>query len=989
MYKSISFYAAFGNRTGYQHHATGLADALEKLMPVYRNQPGGDISISLLDTVTASQITTFPPNPSILLNVWEASEQPAGFIENLRHYSQFWVASEAQRAWSIAQGLPEEFVFTVPEGVDPEIFKPLEGDPPKSDTFDFLVCGQWQRRKSTLEIVQAFLKAFPDNSEVRLYLSVDTIFPSDPYKSTEERLEKNGISDERIIPVHFEEREEYVRRLQTCHVYAQCSRSEGFGRPGIEAMACGAVSIMEDWGGSTEYSSGALLVRVPKLEKPKEIYGNWEVPGMWGSPDYGHLVEVMRDAYENYSMHKKKALITSKEIRTKFSWEAAAKKAYDIIQAIPESAVSSEVKIPVVEPAVCLNPEAEIRIFARARGYEVRDLKRRKSIFTVDTHPDSPEKLECLVETIKQIKELGYPILVTSHFPLPLNVIEMIDFHIYDKRDILSGEDRPIYSRTIGDGHVETTKAGLQCHALASTMNVRNGIDFCLGKYDWIYHMSYDTEVDIKDWMEKVNASDKSLIGCRWDHQEKTFSGQVFAGTVEVMDKIVPRLETWEEFAKMHGERRFNSEEVFLDRINEHVGVGNYDVLDIDLGNRFDQVDREAWKDDLFQCHFVEGPFFNIIGISNREYDVTFSNPIDGESFVLKQKVGSWSRPDKKYFREWTITAKLNGEVKFQHNLDLKGNRVLISLGSKALGDTIAWIPYIEEFRKKHDCHVIFSSWWKKIFDYPEIEFVNPGTPVENVCASYDVGCFDDQLDRNVINWRLSNLQKVAADILGVDYKPIRAKMKYESHRKGGNGNEPKPYVCFSEFSTMQNKLWNREGAWQKIIDYLNSLGYDCVSISTEQSKLTGIIDHCGQSIEQSLTDVSGASFYVGLNAGPTWLAYALNIPHVMIVGVSEPWNDPPNPYRVQMDVGCKPCFNNVLVPINRGWEWCVNEDKYACTKAITPEMVIKAIDTLIKKEVTHAIAKRKIGQSGGRKHKRVDAHREISPAPSNCDSHV
>jgi autotransporter strand-loop-strand O-heptosyltransferase len=271
-------------------------------------------------------------------------------------------------------------------------------------------------------------------------------------------------------------------------------------------------------------------------------------------------------------------------------------------------------------------------------------------------------------------------------------------------------------------------------------------------------------------------------------------------------------------------------------------------------------------------------------------------------------------------------------------------------MGSKALGDTMAWIPYIDEFRKKHGCTVYCSTWWNGIMDYPELKFIKPGDTVENIYATYEVGCYDDQLDKNVTNWRLTPLQKVSSDILGLDYEPIRAKLKYEPYKKPEGA---KPYICFSEFSTMQNKLWNRPGAWQKIIDYLTSLGYDCVSISVEPSQLTGIVKHNGQSIEQTLTDISGASFYVGLNSGPSWLAYSLNIPVIMITGVSEPWNDFPTPYRIAVDV-CRPgCFNDPSLPIDRGWLWCPRNKNYACTREITESMVMEQIDRI--REVQNA----------------------------------
>jgi len=965
MYKSIGFFAAFNERTGYGIHATNLCRELEKLIPVKRNE-AGDVNISLIDSVSIQNVTERLPYPSFVMNAWESTLQPDWFIEKLKFFDGLIVVSEWQRACSIAQGVPEEFVITIPEGVNPDVFYPVHVIDP-SETFDFLVVGQFQRRKSTLEIIQSFLKAFPNNNRVRLYLSVDTLFPSDEYKTTEERLAGNGIFDERIIPVHFETQAAYVRRLQTCNVYAQCSRSEGFGLPGIEAMACGAVSIMEGWGGSTEYSDGALHVRVPKLEKPEGIYGNWEVPGMWGSPDYEHLVDVMRDAYDNYDKHKAKALITSTTIRTKFSWEAAAKKAYDVLEELSQ-------KPEQIPATICETP------------LDLEALRSRNVLFSVDCHPTSQAKIDCLVETVTQVKEYGYPVLIVSHCSLPASVIELADYYIYDKNDILSGDDLPVYFRTGADGTIETTKSSIPCHALAGLHNVRHATDFAIqNQFEWLYHMNSDCEVDMDKWMSMVLASDKPLLACTWDNDPHTFGGQITAGKVEYMDKIYPRLKTWAEFAELFGDSRFRSEGEWYNIVDRAVGIENVEFLDITLGNRFDQVDRDAWADDIFQCNFIDGPYLVINGISNREYDVRYSNPIDGNNYTVRQKTGMWSKPATKYFREWTMKAYLEGEEKFSHTLDLAGKNVIISMGSKALGDTIAWMPYVEEFRKKHGCIVHCSTWWNAIMDYPEINFIMPGDVVDDVYASYEVGCFDDNPAKNPTNWRTVPLQKVSADILGLDYKPMRTRLKYEQHKPKGNGNPPKPYVCFSEFSTMQAKLWNREGAWQKIIDYLNGLGYDCISISAERSPLERVIRHNGQSIEQTLTDISGCEFYIGLNAGPTWLATAIGKPVIMLTGLSEEWNDFPNPYRVSVDTGCKPCFNNTDIPIDRDFSWCTNEDKFVCTKAITEDMVKDTIDC-IRKEIGYAVDERKERQDSIGEHIGTRSFGEAA-TPSSGDS--
>lgn len=1000
MFGELRVKAIFNERTGYGIHASRFFPELDALMRNVKNGKGA-VTITLDDTVTASQRTDFPAAPSILYNVWESTEQPQEFMNNLRNYDQLWVASEWQRACSIAQGVPEEFVKVVPEGVDPNIYKPLEEDlvpsrlPRKAPMpFNFLHVGQWQPRKSTLEVIKAFQEAFPldavgyDNSNFRLYLSVDTLFPSDQYKTTEERLAAYGIEDPRIIVVHFEEREDYIRRLQQAQCFVTCARSEGWNLPLIEAMACGVVSIACDFGGSTEYAMDAVKVRVAKLIKPFGIYGNWEVPGQWCEPDFEHLVKQMRDVYSRYEKHKERALQTSDFIREKFSWKAAAEKAYKHLEELSEKIESSSlpaVKIthhgpPTPTAAVEDSPEKKIISYAKKLGYEIESLHKRKVIFTIDCHPSSMERVETLVESVRQVKRLGYPVLVTSHLPLPQPAIEEADFYIYDKRDILSGDDLPVYSRVVGEGKIERKQATVQCHALAWLHNMRNAIDFCIGKYDWIYNMSSDAECDLQEWVDKVLASDKDLIATKWEGADETFNGQLIAGKVEMFDKLYPRLETWEEFKEMFAEWRFCCERGYYKRAEKLIGLDNIDFIDVGpIGNRFDQVDRGVWPDEVFLCNFIDGPNLTISGISNREYDVRYTTPDGSAMFKTMQKPGMVSRAAIKYYKDWTITAYLNGELKFQHHMDLTGKRVLISLGSKALGDTIAWMPYIEEFRKKHKCHVVTSGWWQEIFDYPELEYVKPGDQVPDVYATYQVGCFDEQLHLNVQDWRLTPLQKVAADILGLDYEPIRAKLKFTPHR-AGNGSIPGNYVCFSEFSTMRNKLWNRPGAWQELINFLNDKNYKCVSISNEESQLTGVIKHNNQSIQNSIADIAGAEFYIGLNAGPSWIAYALGLPVVMITGVSEVWNDFPNPYRIAInnEVCGIGCFNDPTHKIDRGWEWCPRNKDYVCTKNITPEMVMSTVEKLLEdrgllEDLNHAIKKGNKREGNKRKHQRVD----------------
>ena len=973
MFKEIKVHANFNERTGYGIHASRFFPKLQELM---KEGGSGEVHISLLDVVTASQTQEFPSHPSILFSVWESTEYPQQFIDNLKHYDQLWVPSEWQRAASIAQGVPEEFVKVVPEGVDPDVYKPKtvlfrKFDDPDKETFDFIHVGQWQPRKSTEEICRAFIKAFPTEQNVRLYLSADTLFPSDNYGSTEERLKAYILEDPRIIPVHFEEREDYIKRLQSANCFVSCARSEGWGLPMIESIACGIPTIVSDWGGSAEYHDGAITVPIKGLIKPFGIFGNWDVPGQWCEPDYDVLSEKMKDVYENYSKHKEDALKLSDKIRTKFSWDAAAKKAMVHLEELsinykPES-------IPINVPAINhYDSESDVRAYALKNGYRITSMEKESACFVIGCWPSSQEKMDTLVETINQVKSFGWPVIISTHYAIPPPVMELVDYVIYDKKNVLSDDWRATYCRTGQDGQMETKPCNIPYHGVACLNAIRNAVDFCHNKFDRINYLEFDCEADLNKFIPIALSSNKSFTGI--NYEGNGIRTDIWSGKTDFLFAAVPKISSWSEYTA--GMKDINAEYILetwlYKKFLEAFEPSSINLIDFEVTNRFDQVDRDLWKDDVFMMSFFEGALLNIAGISNREYDVAY-NVGNANIFSLKQKVGMWSRPDPKYYLPWTITASLNGEEKFRHDVNLEGKNILIQMGSKALGDTISWMPYVDEFRKKYNCHVLCSGWWQEIFDYPEIEFVKPGMEVKNIYSAYTVGCFDNQLDKNPINWRDVPLQKVATDILGLEYEPLRAKLK---ESKLSHVPIKKPYVCFSEFSTMQNKLWNRPGAWQKVIDYLVSIGYECVSVSAEPTQLNNVTKHNSQSIQATIEDIRNCEFYIGLNHGPIWIAHALGIPAILITGVSEEWNDFPNPYRIAInnEVCGKGCFNDKDLPISRDWHWCPRGKDYACTKEITESMVINMIDKLrgdknaVKKGIVTKDNKRKHKGNGGKR---------------------
>jgi autotransporter strand-loop-strand O-heptosyltransferase len=254
-------------------------------------------------------------------NVWEATRQPKEFFDRLLEFDEVWVPSEWQKRCTIEQGYPADRVIVVPEGVDGKLFYPAPNGSQSTDKFTFAIFGRWEPRKSTTEMVRAFIEEFSNGEPVELILSADNRFARDGMLTTEERLSYYKLEDPRIKVIHFPEIEEYSRILRESHVFLSCSRSEGWNLPLLEAMASGTPSIYSNESGQLEFAKGrGLPVRI-KRNIPAIGFQDC---GDWYEPDFEDLRRVIRDAYENWQEHKDRALKDSNEIREQFSWERAA-----------------------------------------------------------------------------------------------------------------------------------------------------------------------------------------------------------------------------------------------------------------------------------------------------------------------------------------------------------------------------------------------------------------------------------------------------------------------------------------------------------------------------------------------------------------------------------------------------------------------------------------------------------------------------------------
>jgi autotransporter strand-loop-strand O-heptosyltransferase len=360
--------------------------------------------------------------------------------------------------------------------------------------------------------------------------------------------------------------------------------------------------------------------------------------------------------------------------------------------------------------------------------------------------------------------------------------------------------------------------------------------------------------------------------------------------------------------------------------------------------------------------HFVKGPYVEIKGSKASEYKVEFiDNKTNKIHYAATIKNNCWCKSNIEYFVEWKIKIYENDKLWYEYIYNAKGKRVYIAMDSKALGDSLAWVAYVEEFRKKHECEVTTSTFMNDMFiqQYPNVTFVSPGTPVENLYAMYCVGLFynDDSsinLMKNPIDPKTQTMQKMCSDILGLDFIEVRTKIKKRNIKIDPNLKQ----VCIGIFGTAQSKFWNNPTGWQDVVNWLKERGYVVKLLSREGddymgNKLpNGIVQHPNGPLELVMDEMLKSKAFIGIGSGLSWLSWSLNVPTVLISGFSYDWAEMKDCYRVAAPKGkCEGCFNRLRLDPG-DWNWCPDhkgtDRQFECTNSITSEMVIKELEKFL-----------------------------------------
>jgi glycosyltransferase involved in cell wall biosynthesis len=184
----------------------------------------------------------------------------------------------------------------VPLGLDLGVFYPRGGRrPSRPRIVSVAKPGPEGGRRGFAETIEAFRRIHEARPDVELvfYGAEDAAMPEMPFEYTN------------VGPIYDQNR--VAALLSSADVLLDASLWQGFGRPGLEAMACGAVPVLTNVGGLTEYAlDGENCVLVPpgdpaaaarailRLVDDPARYGRLAANGLQTAARFSHVVEAER-----------------------------------------------------------------------------------------------------------------------------------------------------------------------------------------------------------------------------------------------------------------------------------------------------------------------------------------------------------------------------------------------------------------------------------------------------------------------------------------------------------------------------------------------------------------------------------------------------------------------------------------------------------------------------------------------------------------------
>jgi glycosyltransferase involved in cell wall biosynthesis len=266
--------------------------------------------------------------------MFETDRIPRDWVGRCNLMDAIWVPCHYNVETFAGSGVLRQKLRVVPGGVDQNAFHPAAPPlEPKQKGFVFLSVFGWFDHKGWDLLLTAYCTEFRPEEDVMLVIkTIDYMYHSTPI----EQQIGNFINSLRI-PAEAIPKLRIINRsmpgIQMPSLYTGCdafvlpSRGEAWGRPYLEAMACGLPVIGTRWGGNLEFMNddNSYLIEIEGLE---DVRGNVDMRlylgHKWARPSLECIRRLMRHVFEHRQEARAKGTRARQDVCQKWTWGHSA-----------------------------------------------------------------------------------------------------------------------------------------------------------------------------------------------------------------------------------------------------------------------------------------------------------------------------------------------------------------------------------------------------------------------------------------------------------------------------------------------------------------------------------------------------------------------------------------------------------------------------------------------------------------------------------------
>ena len=302
------------------------------------------------------------PDPRAAVNVIrtmiETDRLPPHWVSQVDAYDEVWVPSQhvadsCRRSW-----IAPEKIRIIPACLDTGIFQPRGEKFPLpealKDRFVFLSVFDWTPRKGGRLLLENYCREFGADEGVGLLLKLTRIHGharDAVYEDCDRALREIGQSLEARPDIVLIDQTlstaEMASLYRSVDAFVLASHGEGWGRPYMEAMACGLPTIGTAATGNLEFMNedNSLLIPAELVEVPEEQSRGFPLfhGHRWFQPNEQELRRLMRLTIGDRELRNRVGERAAQEIASNYNLQAGAEKIESAVQAAEDRLVNRSV----------------------------------------------------------------------------------------------------------------------------------------------------------------------------------------------------------------------------------------------------------------------------------------------------------------------------------------------------------------------------------------------------------------------------------------------------------------------------------------------------------------------------------------------------------------------------------------------------------------------------------------------------------------------